>query len=152
MDAVTSQALAALRDAVAQLIPSASSGGVERRTTALPVRIAPVGIGGLVVSRTEPTASIFGRRIEADVRAVFTGGSASARETFAGETLTNVLSISAGSLRDAGFLRIKPDAEQAGDVGAQDRIVRLKVKFEFIATPVVGEGVIEEIPTRTEIG
>lgn len=152
VDAVTSQALAALRDAVAQLIPAASSGGVDRRATALPLRIAPVGIGGLVVSRTDPTASIFGRRIEADIRAIFTGGSASARETFAGDTLMNVLSLGAATLREAGFLNIKSDAEHANDVGQQERTVRLKATFEFIATPAVGEGVIEEIPTRTEIG
>lgn len=149
MDAVTSDALAGLRSAMAQLVPDASSNNVTRRAIATPGKISPVGVGGVVALRRDPEGMALGRRIEASVRVTFRGGDEAGREAFALETSSNVLSRASGELRAMGILRLRPDVEVESD--ASQRVVRFGVVYEFVAEPAAGEGVIERVPTRVEV-
>ena len=138
-DTLSVEALGALDTVLATLLPDALPAGLGRELRVCTQRVRPLGMGGFVGSHVDPSASLFGRRVDARFRINISGADDSAASTYI-DTLANaVLTQSRGELATLGIHRLhRLPAESI-------RELAFEVDFEFIKLPDTGEGTILDL-------
>src|SRR5436190_10815461 len=74
MDSIAVEAIAALEAALNGLMPVPVPAGLTRSTRVLTQRIRPCGLGGYIGVHQDPTASLYGRRLNARVEVSIAAG------------------------------------------------------------------------------
>jgi len=138
MDDIAVEALAALQTALGGLMTAPVPAGLSRSVQVLPQRIRPTGLGGYVGQHADPTAGLFGRRLDARVE-VSVGGNAAAASSYAASLVGEVLAHSRAELSGSGFQRLRG---VPADAPTQ---LRFEVEFEYIRVPEAGEGLITNL-------
>lgn len=138
-DEVSAEALTALQTAVAALLPAAVPAGITRSVRVLPRRVRPLGLGGYVGLHREPDAGLFGRRVDARVDVDLGGGSDEQASGYAATLSGQILAQTPAEFAQRGFHRVR-----GVDVDSR-RALAFDVDFEYVRTPVVGEGLISEL-------
>jgi hypothetical protein len=138
-DEVSAEALTALQTAVTALLPPAVPAGITRSVRVLPRRVRPLGLGGYVGLHREPDASLYGRRVDARVDVDLSGGSDALASGYAATLSGQILAQTPTEFAQRGFHRVR-----GVDVDSR-RALAFDVDFEYVRTPVVGEGLISEL-------
>jgi hypothetical protein len=138
-DEVSAEALTALQTAVTALLPAAVPAGITRSVRVLPRRVRPLGLGGYVGLHREPDASLYGRRVDARVDVDLSGGSDALASGYAATLSGQILAQTPTEFAQHGFHRVR-----GVDVDNR-RALAFDVDFEYVRTPVTGEGLISEL-------
>jgi hypothetical protein len=142
-DEVSAEALTALQSAVAALLPAAVPAGISRSVRVMPRRVRPLGLGGYIGLHREPDASLYGRRVDARVDVDVAGGSDDVASGYAATLSGQILAQTPTEFAQRGFHRVR-----GVDVDSR-RALAFDVDFEYVRTPVAGEGVINELALDT---
>lgn len=138
-DALSAEAIGALETAFAGLLPGAIPAGLTRQVRVLPRRVRPLGMGGYVGQHIDPSAGLFGRRIDAVVEVSVAGGNDTAAGGYTATLSGQILSQTRNELAQLGIHRL------AGSPTDSARSLAFSVDFEFIKVPVAGEGLIVDL-------
>jgi hypothetical protein len=109
----------------------------------LPRRVRPLGLGGYVGLHRDPDASLYGRRVDARVDVDVAGGSDDLASGYAATLSGQILAQSPTEFAQRGFHRVR-----GVDVDSR-RALAFDVDFEYVRTPVAGEGLINELALDT---
>jgi hypothetical protein len=138
-DEVSEQALTALQSAVVSLLPAAVPAGITRSVRVVARRVKPLGLGGYVGLHRAPDAGLYGRRVDARVDVDLAGGSDEQASGYAATLSGQVLAQTPAEFAQRGFHRVRGvDADSR-------RTLAFDVDFEYVRTPVAGEGLISEL-------
>lgn len=139
MDSIAVEAVAALEAALNGLMPVPVPAGLTRSTRVLTQRIRPCGLGGYIGVHQDPTASLYGRRLNARVEVSIAAGVPADASAYAATLSGQVLAQTRAELALLGIHRLSssslPDPSQ----------LAFDVDFEYIHVPDAGEGVISTL-------
>jgi hypothetical protein len=138
-DVLSVEAIGALETAFAGLLPGAVPAGLTRQVRVLPRRVRPLGMGGYVGQHIDPSAGLFGRRIDAVVEVSIAGGNDTAASGYSATLSGQILAQSRTDLAQRGIHRL------AGSPTESVRSLAFNIDFEFIKVPVAGEGLIVDL-------
>ena len=150
MDALNTEAIAALRSIVAGLLPAAGDPADAPVLHIESASIRPTGIGGYVGPHPDPIGDLEGRTVEARLR-IDLAGDVNTLATRYASLVDALLAQGAGELRAAGLLQFEMDPP-VGDVDtATARALSLDVLFDFIKVPETAGDVIESTPLQITV-
>jgi hypothetical protein len=138
-DALSLEAIGALEAAFAGILPGGVPAGLTRQLRIMPQRVRPAGMGGYVGQHREPSAGLFGRRVNAVVEVSIVGGNDTTAGGYSATLSGQILAQSRSDLAQRGIHRLT--GTPVGGV----RTLAFSVDFEFIKEPVAGEGVILDL-------
>ncbi|MEO7152983.1 MAG: hypothetical protein ABIX46_14905 [Burkholderiaceae bacterium] len=138
-DRVSAEALAALENAVANLLPVDVPAGLTRRIRVQPRDIRPLGLGAYVGRHVGPDASLSGRRVSARVDVDVSGGDDGIAQSYVGVLAGQVLAQTRSQFVQRGMQRVR------GVSGDDRRAIAFDVDFEYVPVPAASDGVIDHL-------
>jgi hypothetical protein len=138
MDSIAEQALAALNSLVTGMIPPAVPNGLNRQVRVLPQKISPTGLGAYVGLHPEPQAGLFGRRVQATVQVLLSGGNDADAMSHLGQVTNTLLAQDRADLRSKGIFQLQNTAQEP-------RSAQFQLLYEYIKLPSSSEGDIREL-------
>ncbi len=138
MDSIAEQALAALNTLVTGMMPPAVPGGLDRQVRVLPQKISPTGLGAYVGLHQDPQAGLFGRRVQAMVQVLVSGGNDATALNHLGAVTNALLTQDRADLRTKGIFQLQNTAQES-------RSAQFQLLYEYIAVPMAGEGEIRDL-------
>ena len=138
-DALSVEALGVLETAIAEILPVPVPAGLNRQVRVLARRVRPLGMGGYVGRHVDPTASLFGRRVDARIEVNVAGGNDSTAGGYVATLAGALLAQSRGELAERGIHRL----HRVPTEGLRD--LAFDIDFEFVKLPEAGEGVITDL-------
>lgn len=142
-DPVSLDALTALEAAINALLPGAVPAGLTRRTRVRAQAVRALGLGGYVGRHHGPEGTLQGRRVAARVDVDVDGGNDATATSYAATLAGQLLTGTRTEYASRGIRRIQ------GATPAGARNIAFDVDFEFVRTPVDGEGLITTLALDT---
>lgn len=139
MDSIALEAVAALEAALNGLMPAPVPAGLTRLTRVVTQRIRPCGLGGYIGVHQDPTASLYGRRLNARLEVDIGADEPADASAYAAALSGQVLAQTRAELASLGIHRL------SGAPAPDSSRLAFDVDFEYVHVPDAGEGVIDTL-------
>ena len=148
MDSVNLEALAAMKTALLNCLPSPSTPESTPDISITKAHITPAGISGVVGINDDPPGDIIGRMVRASVAITLKASDAEQLPRILDNSITTLLGQGEGELRQAGILKMeleKPGPSHA-DQSPVTRDINIELLYEYRKYPDSAQGVISHTP------
>ena len=156
MDAIDTEALDGLSEAVQSLLPEVADSGLQRSLLVNSARITPTGIGGFIGNNKDPRGAILGRRVEAQILITLKAETVAQLNSAVTQVTQRLLGSDRVALLGMGILKIGLD--NVGQVttgtgptaGAESRL-SFHALYEFQKVPEQADGIIQEVQINANL-